>query len=272
MSDVVNAVVLPVWRDEAADGPTNMAADELLAEEAARHGGLVMRLYSWAEPTVSLGAFQRRSDASACAAIAGLPVVRRPSGGGAIVHGTDLTYAAAVPKDHPWGATPQALYDALHAAMVQALAEVGYRARRHVPSAEDPPADALLCFSRRSPGDVVIAGRDGATAATDPKVMGSAQRRLGATVLQHGSLLLSACSRVAAPARHPGLAELPSSTPGGGDPDQNASALADRWTSLVAEALGIDRIQPPGTFREPRQDAIAVRAARFRDERWTSRR
>jgi hypothetical protein len=64
----VTAGVLPVWWDAAADGPTNMAADERLAEEAERRGGLVIRLYSWDQPTVSLGGFQRLDDARGCAA------------------------------------------------------------------------------------------------------------------------------------------------------------------------------------------------------------
>jgi lipoate-protein ligase A len=259
--------VLPVWWDTAADGPTNMAADELLAEEAERRGGLVIRLYSWAEPTVSLGAFQRLAEAEACDAISGLPIVRRPSGGGAILHGSDLTYAAAVPKSHPWGGTPQTLYDAMHAAMVAVLGELGFDARRHVPSADDPPADALLCFARRSPGDVVIRRPAMPATPADPKVMGSAQRRLGTTVLQHGSLLLGTCPRVTGAGRHDGLAEL-----AGQAMDWTTKSLADRWTALVAETLGFSREFQPEAFTSGRGPHVASRASRFRDRCWTARR
>lgn len=263
----MTAGVLPVWWDDAADGPTNMAADELLAEEAERRGGLVIRLYAWSEPTVSLGAFQAIAEAEASAAIAGLPIVRRPSGGGALVHGTDLTYAAAVPRSHPWGGSPQALYDAMHGAMVAVLGMLGFDARLHLPSTDDPPGDALLCFARRSPGDVVVCRPGRSAMPTDPKVMGSAQRRLGTTVLQHGSLLLTTCPAVTAEARHDGLAEL-----AGQSPEWTAKSLADRWTALVAEPLGIVREFQPQAFAAGRGQEIASRAGRFRDRRWTARR
>ena len=262
----MTAGVLPVWWDDAADGPTNMAADELLAEESARHGGLLIRLYAWSAPSVSLGAFQPIAEAEACGDIAGLPLVRRPSGGGAIVHGTDLTYAAAVPKSHAWGGTPQALYDALHLAMVAALADCGLAARLHVPSAVDPPADALFCFSRRAPGDVVAAAPDAAPDRAAPKIMGSAQRRLGATVLQHGSLLLSTNPAVGPAAGHAGLAEVAPSAA------VSAARLAEAWIGRVAETIGFASLRQPAPFLAGREAAIADRAVRFRDPRWTRRR
>lgn len=262
----MTARVLPVWWDEAADGPTNMAADEMLAEEAMRHDGLVMRLYSWTTPAVSLGAFQGVAEAEASPAIAGLPLVRRPSGGGAIIHGSDLTYAAAVPRSHPWARTPQALYDALHGALVAALAEVGVEAGLHVVSPADPPADELFCFSRRAPGDVVAVWADRHADTLSPKVMGSAQRRLGTAVLQHGSLLLAANQAVAAAARHPGLAEV--AAPRAISPDR----LAETWVGLVAKTIGIESLRQARPFRAGREAGIAERAARFRDPRWTRRR
>jgi lipoate-protein ligase A len=120
---------LTIWWDTAADGPTNMAADECLAAEAERRGSLVLRFYGWSDTTISLGGFQKIGDARQVEAIRGVPLVRRPSGGGAIVHGSDLTYAAAVPKSHPWGASPQVFYDALHGARVEVLAELGIHSR-----------------------------------------------------------------------------------------------------------------------------------------------
>lgn len=259
----MNAGVLPVWWDPAADGPANMAADELLAEEAVRRECLVIRVYAWSEPTVSLGAFQPFAEAESCVAIAGLPIVRRPSGGGAIIHGTDLTYAAAVPKGHPWGGTPQALYDGMHAAMVDVLSELGFDARLHAPSSDDPPADALLCFSRRSTGDVVVRHGDAPAA----KVMGSAQRRLGTAVLQHGSLLLTSCPRVEAAARHAGLAELAA-----GPVSWTPGSLAERWIARIAETSRLSPERQSTAFTADLGDQATVRAAHFRDPRWTGRR
>jgi lipoate-protein ligase A len=270
----VTAVALPVWWDPAADGPANMAADELLAEEAERRGGLVVRIYGWTTATVSLGAFQPYAEAAACGAIAGLPIVRRPSGGGAIIHGSDLTYAAAVPKSHPWGGSPQALYDAMHESMATTLGELGISARLHAATAADPPADAFLCFARRAPGDLVASPAGRAPSPIDPKIMGSAQRRLGTTVLQHGSLLLAANQTVGPAARHVGLAELVSGDSaarresGGWAPE----TIVDRWLELVSKPLGIAREFQPEPFRSGREAAIDGKATRFRDPRWTGRR
>jgi lipoate-protein ligase A len=263
----VTSPVLPVWWDEAADGPTNMAADELLADEAGRHGGPVVRVYSWTVATVSLGAFQALAEAEACPSLADLPIVRRPSGGGAIIHGTDLTYAAAVPKGHPWGAAPESLYDAMHEAMAATLADLGIAARRHTPTPGDPPAAAFLCFSRRAAGDLVVSRSGAGAAADDPKIMGSAQRRLAATVLQHGSLLLASNPGVAAASRHAGLAELC-----GLPPDVAVRAIAEPWLERVAAAAGIAVARHTQPFLHGREAAIRARADRFRDPRWTGRR
>lgn len=262
----MTARVLPVWWDEAADGPTNMATDEVLAEEAIRHDGLVMRLYAWASPAVSLGAFQHVAEAEAATAIAGLPLVRRPSGGGAIVHGSDLTYAAAVPRSHPWARSPDVFYDSMHRALVAALADAGVAATLHVASPGDPPTDDLFCFSRRAPGDVVATAVESRAGGLPPKIMGSAQRRLGTTVLQHGSLLLAANPATSGPAHHPGLAEI------AGRDRISAVDLVETWVRLVAAAVGLDSRRQPTAFAAGRQAAIAERRSRFCDPRWTGRR
>lgn len=238
-----------------------MAADEVLADEAARLGSPLVRVYGWSTATVSLGAFQPLAEAASCAAIAGLPLVRRPSGGGAILHGTDLTYAIAVPKAHPWGRTPQTLYDALHGAMAEVLADLGLTARLHVAGDDDPPADSFLCFDRRSPGDLV---GPAAGPAAPPKIMGSAQRRLGASVLQHGSLLLTS-NRFVGP-RHPGVVEL------AGRADLSAESIVAPWLTRVADLLDIPVDRQPGSFTTGREPQVKERAGRFRDPRWTGRR
>lgn len=257
----MTAPALAVWCDGAANGAVNMAADEVLADEAARLGSGLVRVYGWSTATVSLGAFQPLAAATSCAAIAGLPLVRRPSGGGAILHGTDLTYAIAVPKQHPWGRTPQTLYDALHGAMAEVLAELGLAARLHVATADDPPADAFLCFDRRSPGDLV---GPAAGPAAAPKIMGSAQRRLGASVLQHGSLLLAATHFVGP--RHPGVVDLT------GLPDLSTESIVAPWLARVAAMLDGHVDRRPGSFTAGREPLVEERAARFRDPRWTGRR
>jgi lipoate-protein ligase A len=262
---------LTVWWDDGADGATNMAADECLAAEAERRGGLLVRFYGWTRTTVSLGAFQRLDDARRIPAIAGVPLVRRPSGGGAIVHGSDLTYAAAVPKTHAFGASPQAFYDALHGAMAEVVTGYGLALRPHAAADDTSPtvsareAESFFCFDRRSTGDLV-APAHAAAGGRPPKLMGSAQRRLAAVVLQHGSFLGRTNADVAGPARHPSAADLCAV------PLPSPYDLSQAWVGRIAHLLGVDVAVEHGGFMRGREADIAHRAAHFRDDRWTGRR
>src|SRR5689334_22732481 len=85
-----------LFRFALADGPTNMAVDETLLEAAAA-GTASLRFYGWSAATLSLGYFQRAADR-----LVALPWVRRPSGGGAIVHHLEVTYCLALPAGRPW--------------------------------------------------------------------------------------------------------------------------------------------------------------------------
>ncbi|MCA9179914.1 MAG: hypothetical protein KDA51_00635 [Planctomycetales bacterium] len=128
-----------------------------------------------------------------------LPVVRRATGGGAIVHHYDWTYCIALPEKVSIGnqrprsginlGASQPLYDCLHDGVIEWLGTRGIAARKW---SNDCPVDSppppvvkphrFLCFERRSCGDIVLG---------DHKVMGSAQRRGRGALLQHGSLLLA---------------------------------------------------------------------------------
>lgn len=258
---------IAVWRDGAADGPTNMAADECLAAAAASRSGMVIRLYRWETTTVSLGAFQPIAAARACAAIAGVPLVRRPSGGGAIVHGSDFTYAAAVPKRHPWGASPQPLYDALHAAMIESLRVWGVETRLADP---DPAAEGeFFCFDRRAGGDLIADNPVSASGSRGVKLMGSAQRRLADAVLQHGSLLLSVNQAVGPAARHRSLAELSAAKMLVAD---GCPAFVEDWLERIAHTLGQPLEHQPGPFLESRLPGLAAARERFAAARWMNRR
>jgi lipoate-protein ligase A len=253
---------LSVWWDPPADGPTNMAADECLAAEADRSGGLCVRIYGWSTTTISLGGFQGIAEARSVAAIRGVPLVRRPSGGGAIVHGSDLTYAAAIPKSHPWGGTPQTLYDALHGAMVEELAARGVVAW---PERVARGGAAFFCFDRRAVGDLVM--QAGGDACPPAKIMGSAQRRLAGVVLQHGSLLLFGNPDLRGEGRHPGIADLAGSC---GAID--AADLSRTWVARIAAALGTRVSAEAAPFMRGREGRVSEVAARFREEWWTTRR
>jgi lipoyl(octanoyl) transferase len=204
---------------EPASGAWNMAVDEVLLESALRGGICTLRWYRWREPTLSLGYFQSTDDPLIDDRFTGLPVVRRLSGGGAILHDRELTYSCALGPGHPLATEPGALYTAMHAAIITDLARVGVNvAPRGI---ADKGLDAnFLCFSRGDANDLVIAGH---------KVLGSAQRRRRGAVLQHGSLLLE---RSPVAPEYPGITEL-SGVP--------ASAIdVMRLAAATADVLGPD--------------------------------
>src|SRR5436305_13339788 len=93
--------------DAVADGPANMADDELLLRSAAL-GRPSLRFYGWTEATLSLGYFQPAARRLEDPLLRDLPFVRRPTGGNALVHHHELTYCLAVPSEQtrrsaaPW--------------------------------------------------------------------------------------------------------------------------------------------------------------------------
>jgi lipoyl(octanoyl) transferase len=183
--------------DPPASGQWHMAVDQVLLETAAESGRPSLRFYTWSEPTLSLGYFQRYADREQHRASLDCPLVRRQTGGGAILHDRELTYSVAASALNRSTAEAQRLYDSIHTALVDVLAMRGIEARLcMLEAAPDTQATAFLCFERRSRGDVLL-GKD--------KICGSAQRRLQAGILQHGSLLLA---RSAAAPRLAGLSEL----------------------------------------------------------------
>jgi lipoate-protein ligase A len=177
----------------AADAPHNMAADEVLLESAAA-GTASLRFYGWTEATVSLGYFQPERVRTEDPRLAGLPLVRRPSGGGTLIHHFEVTYALGLPPGPPWQ-TGGSWLGRMHAIIAAALARLGVTARPHAP-AGDAPFRGFLCFQHLTAGDLLIG---------PGKVVGSAQRRQRGALMQHGSILLAASPY--AP-RLPGIREL----------------------------------------------------------------
>jgi len=283
-ASATGAAPIVAWWDPPADGATNMALDEALAFEAIRLDRVLVRISTWSEPTLSLGAFQAIGEARALAALEGLPMVRRPSGGGAILHGSDVTLSVAVPRAHPCGGSPQRLYDTVHTALVAELAargiaaglsageSTGTRPETGAPTAVGLPGDrAFLCFDRRATGDVVVPVADGRGNA-DAKILGSAQRRLRGAVLQHGSLLLAANRLVPESVRHPGLDDLQAGGgacagwgPGGID-------LVRGWLTRLAAALGGGLEEPSGCFVPSPLVGVEEGIVRFRKDSWNARR
>lgn len=179
--------------DPPASGARNMAVDEALLEHVGQSGSAVLRLYRWKRPTLSLGYFQNCEDRQSHPASLAADVVRRQSGGGAILHDSEITYSFVAPSDHPWAGDTRQLYDTFHQSLITWLTNLAgsqLGERQIVPCgpavADNGKEEAFLCFQRRSRGDVLISDR---TEADDYKVIGSAQRRRRTAVLQHGSIL-----------------------------------------------------------------------------------
>ncbi|AMV37433.1 biotin/lipoate A/B protein ligase family protein [Planctomyces sp. SH-PL62] len=213
-----------------AEGPTNMAIDEALLDLVARDPSSAwLRTYGWATPTLSLGYFQRWAETEAEPRWRDAAKVRRSTGGGAIWHENELTFAIVIPSDHPLARPNTALYRAVHRATADLLASRAVEARRH---GELDPAEAgaeavavpdhpFLCFAGRDGEDLVHRG---------VKLLGSAQRRRAGAVLQHSSLLLRAADAVP---ELPGAADL-------ADVSDDARDWADALAAPLARALGMD--------------------------------
>jgi lipoate-protein ligase A len=183
--------------DPPADGPWNLAMDEALLEYAQATENIILRLYAWQQPTVSLGYFQKWKERERHPDSMNCPAVRRPSGGGAIVHDRELTYALAVPNRHRLAGDPCGLYLSVHEALANALRAQGVPAVVRGELARAPVRqDAFLCFQRAFRGDVLV---------NRAKIAGSAQRRRAGAILQHGSLLLA---RSPSAPQLPGILEL----------------------------------------------------------------
>ena len=174
------------WRlvvDPPGPGEANMRRDLALAEAVAS-GRLppVLRLYGWAPPAVSVGRHQdpaRVVDLAACRAL-GWDVVRRPTGGRAVLHARDeVTYAVAVPAALAPAATAQA-FAWLAQGLVAAYRRLGVPAE--LAAGGRPSLGRGACFASSVAYEVVACGR---------KLAGSAQLRREGYLLQHGSLPLA---------------------------------------------------------------------------------
>ncbi|MBI4719195.1 MAG: lipoate--protein ligase family protein [Planctomycetes bacterium] len=176
-----------VLSDPASDGPANMARDEALLECVGRRAAPpTLRLYQWDPPTVSLGYFQPYAEFAALPPPAGsLAVVRRLTGGGAILHDQELTYSLVLPANHALLSTgPRRLYELMHEAVAAALSGLGVSAAPCGQSDDSSPTRGpFFCFARRHACDLLVG---------EAKIAGSAQRRTRQAVLQHGSIVLAA--------------------------------------------------------------------------------
>jgi lipoate-protein ligase A len=221
----------------------------------------VLRLYAWDPPTISFGRNEPtkgRYDLEA-AGREGLGFVRRPTGGRAVLHRNEVTYCVVLPARAFGG--PREAYLRINEGLVRGLRSLGCAAEI-VREGRVLPPHAGPCFQAPAPGEVVLAGR---------KLVGSAQVRVGESILQHGSIILGgdqgALARLTGRAGDPSPPATVESAVGSVTWQAAAAALAEG----MALALG-------GTWNEgdmtSGEDARArsLEAERYTDEAWTWRR
>ncbi len=250
-----------LWLDDAArPGWQQMALDAALLAGAARSGRAVLRLYRWAPPCLSFGRHEpalRRYDRARIVAL-GLDTVRRPTGGRAVWHAEELTYAVAAPAEG-LGAL-RATYLRVHETLAAALRALGAPATLAPPPVTPGTLGAGACFAAPAGGEVLVGGR---------KVVGSAQVREHGALLQHGSVLLGGSQATV------GTVTLGPAPAGGetslGEALGRAVAFGELAEAIVAAARGWGAWAPFAEGDSALAEAAAL-GARYRDPAWTWRR
>jgi lipoate-protein ligase A len=158
-----------------------MGVDEALLASAVE-GIATLRFYGWEGPWLSLG-YSQRLDPQRIATCAdlGVGIIRRVTGGGAVLHGSDLTYSVAAPE----AVLPPGLRGSFRVvadALIAGLRSLGVEAERSVAPSRGTASRSFDCFASSAEDEIRAEGR---------KLAGSAQRRMHGAVLQHGSIRLA---------------------------------------------------------------------------------
>ena len=237
-----------------------MALDHALMRRAARTGDAVLRVYAWAEPTLSLGRNQTargRYDLQR-ATEAGVAVVRRPTGGRAVLHWREITYSVTAPVG-PLGSLRES-YGWINRLLVDGLRRIGVDAYIAGRTGAPPTPGLTPCFEEPVAGELCAGGR---------KLVGSAQVREHDVLLQHGSILVDDDQELAS-----ALLIAPAPPP---PRPATLRALLGRAPSLdeVAGALaaalgdpGAEPLQPDAALSRDERELRAL----YDDPAWTWRR
>lgn len=228
-----------------------MAVDQAILESVDESGLPVLRIYGWQPATLSLGYFQAYEDRQTHVESTSCDVVRRASGGGAILHDNEITYSLTFPSANRWAAKNAEVYDLVHKSISAVLLEHDVKTYAFDPDQHPAPEDprSFLCFQRRHAGDLICEGY---------KVVGSAQRRSKKAVLQHGSILLG--QSLYAP-QLPGLEQL-------AQKELDADELTVQIVREITETIGLLAIKSTlADIEENRAEAYLNR--KFLHKDWT---
>jgi len=260
-----------------APGPWNMAVDQYFLESAPLDGvGGVVRFYGWIRPTLSFGylqRFKRTVDRAFCEAH-GIDVVRRPTGGRAVLHHQEITYSVVTSSaDFPGGASVTESYRVISEGLCRGLNLAGVAAEVSRPSlperagparGDEGPRSSSPCFASISRYELTWDGR---------KLLGSSQRRLGGCFLQHGSLpvvphwdlLLGATGQ--AEAALEGDNPFVSLGEAAGLGEGDIEGLVHRLAEGMAGRLGVELVEEPLSGDEQRGVEQLARE-RFATDQW----
>lgn len=246
-----------------ADGPLNMATDEALLARAQTSGACVLRLYEWAQPTLSLGRNQTARghyDLERAKAL-GVGFVRRPTGGRAVLHHRELTYSVTGPTSVL--GTLRESYARINRLLLAMLESVGVVAAVAAPGRRAMSPGLAPCFDEPAAGELTVG---------TAKLVGSAQWRDRDALLQHGSILIDDDQEVAStlllvpqppPPRPASLRALLGRAPTIGDLAEAAQRAIVTREDPEASRLVVDAALERG---------IASAHVHFLDEHWTWRR
>ena len=244
-------------------GVLNMATDDALMCRARATGEWVLRVYGWVRPTLSLGRNQpaRGLYDVEFAHAQGVDIVRRPTGGRAVLHHREVTYSVTGPSSSAGSVSES--YARVNRLLVDGLRRLGVDATLAAPASATPVPSDVPCFDTPTEGELVSGGR---------KLVGSAQWRESEALLQHGSILIdddqamvSALLRRSAPPS-PAPATLRALLGRAPTLDEVGAALVAALVTQEGDA--VTTLEVDGRMR----CAIAVAAARYADDDWTWRR
>ena len=162
-------------------GAENMARDSALMDRARQSGESIFSIYSWQSPTLSLGRNQMARDRYNVREIErqNIDVVRRPTGGRALMHWREVTYSVTAPLADDSSLAES--YERVNRILLLGLELLGVRASEARGGPRTPSPGDLPCFATPAEGELVSGGS---------KLVGSAQVREQGSMLQHGSILI----------------------------------------------------------------------------------
>ena len=255
------------WRllvSPADSGARNLATDQAVAENV-RDGASppTLRFYTWRPAALSLGYGQPLTAvASDLAPQYGIDLVRRPTGGQAILHNDELTYAVMLPRTHALAAGGVLRsYERVSASFERGFATLGLDTRQGDWQSDAADGAGLLCFASPSTHELSAQG---------VKIMGSAQTRLGGALLQHGSIPFAHDPRIfdllrlPRPAALHGLRDLLSLSP-------TVGALIEVLATGFTEALQVT-LTPDGLSAAELNRRDELVRNRYACDAWLSRR